>query len=303
MAVTSDSLITRVIRACRWSTESESLRPRTNADLLAIADEIILGTVWPTVLALSPDYYVCTIDHALVDGYSRYRLPGRIFGPVKDVLVLDADGNEANSNLITLEELGRLERLAGSRMYHYIDGDYLGVEPVPGAGVTDSIRIRYFRAPSTLALAATSTTVTACDFETDPDELTVDDGSVFTTGDDADVISAGSAHQVLAEDIGLTVAGNVLTSDTTLLGSGVQLGDYVAPAGTTPIVQVPDHATPWLVALIASEAMEHHDPQGSTRQAQRAAALLGNMQKISAPRTLSEPETLSDPLSPFEAFR
>ncbi len=294
MVTTADSLIAKVVRATKWPS-AEDNRPVTNANLLEIADDCILGIAWPAIIALAPDYYVCALDHALVADYSRYRLPGRMFGPIKDVLILDADGNEESSHLITLDDLGHLDRLVTGNTYHFIEGDYLGIEPTPETGVTDSARIRYFRAPSTLALVATATTITAVDLETDEYAFTVADASVLDEDADYDVISAGNAHMVLAEDATLDdLSGSVATMEESLLGSGIQVGDYVAPAGTTPIVQVPDHAIPWLVALIASEALEHHDPQGSTRMAQRAAMLLGQMTKIASPRTLSEPQSAGD---------
>jgi hypothetical protein len=142
------------------------------------------------------------------------------------------------------------------------------------------------------------------DLVTTPEVLTVVSASPFSEGTDVDVLNAGSAHAVLVEGATIDdITSTTLTMDDSMVGSGVQVGDYVAPAGTTPIVQVPDHAIPWLVALIASEAMEHHDPQGSTRMAARAQVLLGQMTKIASPRTMSEPQTLADPMSPFGMYR
>lgn len=297
MVMTADDFLTKVGNACLWST-SQSGWPRTGAQVLSIADGLILGEVFPASIKLTKDYALCTLDHTLVAEYSRYRQPRRMLGPLRDVLYVDADGNESSLPLIDLDDLGHRERLTGASRYHFIDGDYVGVEPVPESGETGSLRLRYFRAPSRLVLLATATTIAAVDLEADDDELTLDDGSVFSSGDYIDVISAGNAHAVLAEDVRIsTLAGDVVTADRSLLGSGVERGDYVSAQGTSPILQIPDHAIPWLIQLTAAEAMRQHDPDGAARAERKAEKLYAAMVAIASPRTLSEPQSAGDTMA------
>lgn len=297
MVMTADDFLTKVGNACLWST-SQSGWPRTGAQVLSIADGLITGRVIPKTVKSSKDYYICTLDHALVATYSRYRQPRHMLGPLRDVLYVDADENEQSLDLIDLDDLGHPERLTCGKRYHFIDGDYVGIYPTPETGETGTLRIRYFRSPSRLVLLAAATTVAAADFESDPLGITLEDGSVFTSGAYIDVLSSGNAHAVLAEDVRISgLAGDVVTADRSLLGSGVERGDYVSAQGTTPILPIPDHAIPWLIQLTAAKAMRQHDPDGAARADAEARELLADMTGIASPRTLSEPQSAGDTMA------
>src|SRR5688572_2601455 len=130
MVMTADDFLTKVGNACLWPS-SQTNWPRTGAQVLSIADDLILGEVIPETVKLSKDYYLCTLDHELVVDYSRYRQPRRMLGPLRDVLYLDSDGNEQSLPLIDLDDLGHLDRLTYGVRYHFVDGDFVGIYPTP----------------------------------------------------------------------------------------------------------------------------------------------------------------------------
>lgn len=297
--MSADSLIDKVVLATFWPS-TEANRPRTNAQILSLADDVILGECWPKMIAGRADRYVCTLDYTLVAEFSRYRIPSRTYGPLRDVLWVDDDGNEADVPLIDLAQLGDVTELRNATRYHYFDGDYIGIYPEPDSGVSGTLRVRYYRAPSTLVLLASATTVTAVDLETDDTSFSVDDPSAFAEDDEIDVIAAGNAHQVLVEDATIDdISGDVFTTADSMEGSGIQVGDYVTQAGTTPIVQLPDELLPWLVQLVASRALEGNDEAASDRLARRAADIWRSVQAIAKPRTDGASESWVDPLNPY----
>lgn len=303
MPTTADQLITAVLRKCFWDTTSQ---PLTNTEILAIADEVILGDMWPKIIGSAGDYYVSATQHTLESGYSRYRLPARMFGPIRDVLLVDGD-EEYSIPLIDLEDLGRLSELAApaDRFFHFLDGDYVGLYPTPDSGDESMyLRIRYYRAPSNLVLSASSTTVNAIDVDSSATTFTIVANPLsWTAGSSIDVIGQGNAHQVLGESMtvsGVSTLTVTISSPTTLAGTGIQSGDYVANAGYTPIVQVPDFMVPQLITLVAAECLEASgDRDSANRLFARAQQLDATNKHITRPRTVAEPAIVMGRGSPW----
>ncbi len=297
MSMTADELIEAVADACYWPATN---RPRSTAEILRIADRKILERVWPKAVAAQADYYVCTIDHEIVDTYSRYRLPMRLYGPIRDVLwVGDDPDDEISIPSIDLDGLGHA-RIGHSRsgFHHFIDGDYVGLTPKPDA-TEGTLRIRYFRSPSKLVLAAAATTLTAADFETDPLAFSVASVAEFAEGDDVDIVNQGNAHMLLVEDATIDdISGLVITVAETLLGSGAQVGDHVAPAGYTPVVQVPDFMLPWLVLEVAT-ACVFNEPDEARRLRAEADDAERACMPVTTPRSYADPVVMVDRNNPL----
>lgn len=299
MPHTSDALITSVLRKCFWDTSSQ---PITNAEILAIADEVIAGEVWPEIIGA--DYYVSSEDYTLESGYTRYRLPNRMFGPVRDVLIVDSAGGETSVPRMDLEDLGRRADVGGSTsgFHHYFDGDFLGLYPAPTSGSTSlTLRVRYFRMPSLLVVGTSATRINAIDLDTDVDTFTVlANAGGWTTGDELDVISTGNAYQVLAESRVLSGVSSLTFNFTaTLVGSGIRSGDYVAAAGYTPLVQCPEHMYAWLVESVAAQCIAVEDPSEARNKQARAEKLGAIAKSTNKPRSIAEPHTLVARNSPY----
>jgi hypothetical protein len=305
VATTADQLITAVLRKCFWDTSDQ---PLTNAEILAIADEVILGDVWPTVVTSAGDYYVSARDYTLESGKSRYRLPSSLFGPVRDVLLVDSAGTEISIPQIDLEDLGRTGALPIPRQYrgaffHFFDGDFIGLYPTPSASdTTYSLRVRYYRSPNKLVVSASATTVSSIDTTLDDDAfVVVANAGSWSAGAELDVISAGNAHQAIGDALELSVvAGTTFTFTETLDGVGIQAGDYVAATGYSPIVQAPDFMIPFLVTLVASECMEASgDMEAASRLSARAFIQGGKASPITRPRSVAEPQIVRCRNSPW----
>ncbi len=295
---TTDTLRDQILARCFWpSTDGQA--PLSHAEILSFADAEIVGTLWPDVLATQGDYYVDTLDFALTVDVSRYRLPPKSYGPIKDVLLVDDDDDADEGEsvpLINLEDLGHSQaHRPPTRYASFIEGDYLGITPAPSQ--TDgTLRIRYYRHPSALCLTTAARQITGADLETGVFGAT-DGDDIWSAGDALDIVSAGNAHQVLVTDVEIdSVNATEVDFAQDLTGSGVQVDDWLATAGTTPIVQVPDSMIPLLAyrtALACLSAAGDRDGFALCMQWGESAQLEIKQRKLLEPRSESEPRSIS----------
>lgn len=303
MATTADQLITAVLRKCYWDASDQ---PLTNAEILEIADEIVLGDIWPRVLESQGDYYTTSRDYPLVSGTSRYRLPASVFGPVRDVLLVSSNGTEQSIPVIDLEDLGRTAELPSTTdgFFHYLDGDFVCLYPEPTArDATYLLRVRYFRAPNRLIANANATTVSSINTSSAASAfvVTANAGS-WTTASRLDVINAGNAHQALGDALRVSAiaTSTTFTFTTSLVGLGIEAGDYVASNGYTPIVQAPDFMAPLLVSMVTAECLATQgDLVASQRLAARAGQQIAAVTSVKRPRNMAESRTIGGRNSPW----
>ncbi len=289
---TADALLSQVLARCFWPGSNA---PLTSAEILSFADAEIAGSIWPDLLAAQGDYYVSTQDHTITADYARYRLPKRAYGPIKDVLLVDDDDNETSLGLINLEELGHYPTTTG-KCKHFIDGDFLGLYPTPSA-TEGTLRVRYYRHPSTLCLTTAAREI-VISVDLAGGVLGAAAASTLWTGASVvDVIGAGNAHQVLAEDLGVDAAGAFsVTVEADLTGSGIQVGDWIATTGTTPLVQVPDSMIPLLAyrtALACLSAAGDRSGFALCLEWGAQSGLEEKQRKLLEPRTESEPRSIT----------
>lgn len=307
---TSDEVLTDVLLLCGWPALTEN-PPLGSTDLLLLADHVIKGQMWPDVLAAQGDYYLQYFDHSITSGKARYRLPRLAFGPIKDVLFIDDGDDEDDAESVpfmNVEEMGYAPRGMRNRARYlaFIDGDFLGITPIP-TSTSGTLRIRYYRRPNKLTLVANARQTTGV--VTDVDSIVVggsSPASIFTAGSHVDVISEGNAHQVLTWSYlptdyqvdSVTPAGSTFVilleePHRTEVRDLIELGDWVALQGFTPVVQVPESMIPLLVETVALRALHHEgDKEGFARVAalssDSARKALGTLD----PRSEAEPKRI-----------
>lgn len=314
MITTSDDFVADVLDACLWPP-ADGDAPLTFAKILRVADREIVGHIIPLVVASHGDYYTQNIKYNIIANKAPYKLPKDLFGPVRDVTWIDASDatNERSIPMIDLDDLGHTDKLPPSAcgFYHYIDGDFVKLWPVPDSTV-DQIRIRYIRHPSRLCLLAAATTITTATFTAGfPVALgIVADNGPWSLGTYVDVISRYNSHQVLIDEgfsSGVTTLVLSLsrydltnpqvneelggaTGGTVNNGNWECAGDYVATHGYTPILPIPDHFVPTLVSRVASACLRlHGDDDRAELEAKDALSKTSMATAITKPRSLAEP--------------
>lgn len=298
--MTADALDAAVLRRCFWPSTNA---PLSQTERLAVANEEILGTLYPKVIAARASYYLTTLDQALTAGQELYRLPAHAYGPLKDIVTVDDAGNEHSVDLIGADELGHGYGSASVGGVHglamYFRGDFIGLRPVP-AMTLGTLRVRYYRQPSPLCLAATArellgfngTTIFQC---TDGDD-------VFPAGPTMliCVLSGGNAHQTLIEDLVVTASDSAfVTVSTSAAGYGISAKDWISITGTSPLVQLPDFMLSAAVRKIAAACLQAAGDIRASGEHDKADKLIELAFSTAIPRVEGEPRVTRTSGSPF----
>ncbi len=306
--LTANKLINKALRRCFWPADSGtglgSNAPLSDADILELADEEIAGQLKPQQLTVQGDYDLATLDYAITADQTLYRLPARCFGPVQDVIEVQTDTaqSELSMPIASLEDIARPERLRLRSRTQYlavVDGEYLRIYPNPTTTDGKLLRIRYFRQPNKLALLATAGKVTARStvvvLGVPIDQITLDTAITFSSATPADCISGGNAHSAIVFDAIPTSAAAgtaAINLNTHPTGWGdAAIGDYIALAGYTPIVQIPEIMESLLVLRVAAAMLEAN---GELEAAQRMEVMANQrsdqVEQLLKPRVAAEPK-------------
>ena len=221
----------------------------SSADILAAGDMEIQGRLIPLLRLSHQEYFVTEATVESVNG--RVRLPPRsTMGAVRHVQLVYGDTYQ---NLPQVElESDQLIAAGGVPGGWYFDGGSIVLLP---RGTNGSIRFRYYLRPSKMIVETDTNNVSEILSATETNGLySLTLANAITTPDAVDVISGGGSHALCAIDVSnlqLTVvavtAAEVLspialTSSTYVIG-----GDWVAAAGRTPLVPVPEEMFSTLV--------------------------------------------------------
>jgi hypothetical protein len=268
----------------------------SDADILRLATEELLGLVSPIVSSARSQYYETVADTAITSA-TTYTLPYRaLAGKIVNVLYIDTNGAEWLVPIIEYsEEEARLynsNSTTSACPVAYIRNQKLCFVRPPNGG---TLRITYYIRPGDLILT------------TDARQLTVVGGSsvtqataLITTGQEFDVISNKPLFTYRGIDQTGTVAGAVITftppADTVV-------GDWVAPAGQSPIPQIPYELHPVLTQRTAARCLEIlGDRKGMEALLVGAETFLAQALTLVAPRVSGQPSYIVNTNGPFRRY-
>ena len=284
MTWTSDDLLTALRLRCRIP---DGASVASDAELLTVADDQIATVFTPLIRQVQEEYGVRTTDTALVSGQTDYRIPSRSSaGNLRDVLVVAPGGAAIGLPRVSLEESGRYAE-GGSPywptgMAFTVIGDKVRILS-SGQRTTDTLRLRWYLRPSKLILAAAADAVTTATSSTSIEGS----WSAISDGDTVDVIQAVPNFDALTVDDTAGVAGSTLT--LTNGADDVADGDYVCPAGQTPIIQLPAELHSVLVTACSITVYEMlRDSEAGSIAAKRLGRELDQVRMLLAPRVDGE---------------
>ena len=303
MVMTADALDAAVLRRCWWKAATA---PLTQAERLLIANEEIAGHLYPRVIAARADYYHTVVDQNLVASQELYRLPALAYGPIKDICTVDTQGVESSVELITGDELGHGYSAAAvggvSGYAMYFAGDCVGLRPIP-AQTQGSLRMRYYRQPNALVLLATCAKITArADIGgiLDGLELDTDLNPLYPATMNVDILAGGNAHQWLdGRNASIGALNATVVIATGRWASTVSVGDYIAPEGQTPIVQLPDFMLTAAIRRIAAACLIAAGDERAGAEVAEAERLIDLALRTAIPRIEGEPKVIRTINSPF----
>lgn len=268
MAWMTSDLIADVRR--RAMLPNTSTLGTTDADILVHADNVMASRLVPLVQSVNEEFYVQTVDVALVAGQSAYRMPARNSGAkLRDVTLLR--GN-VQLNLARIEP----ERLTewtsnptGTPVGFYLEAGTINLVPAPAGG--GALRLRYFVRPGALVTSSAQyAPITAVTYGgANAVVLSVAGASAFvpSAGPTVDVIAARPPFEYLITNgpVTSTVTGGSVDRTITLSGPtspapnfspNIAVGDYITQVDVSPVIQLPVELHSLLVQRVVCAIME-----------------------------------------------
>jgi hypothetical protein len=262
-----------------------------DADFVDMASDELQSSLVPKMMAVREDYFSKHTDTLITSGTNDFAIPSRAVGQkLKDVIIVNSDG-WAIQNLprlsytdISLYSPTDYVRLFG----FYLEGTTLKLWPV-NTWADKYLRIYYYRRPNRLVLPSQAGKVTNIVGTT----VTVDNvPTTWTTGTLVDLIAGRPGFDSLADDKAITgVAGFDLSFAS--VPTGLQVGDWIAEAGESPVPQIPYEGFSWLAQATACKVVE---AIGNTNELQVHQAKLkileDHFMSVLSPRVDEEPKKI-----------
>ena len=283
MAFTTDDLISSIQRGVTLPSYDPLLS--TN-DLLAFATEEMQTKIVPIIRALRQEYFVVSDEVALVDQQDVYTIPERAIGrTLRDLKLVSTSNYKRKLVMIPIEEehLYTNGGTSGEPIAFFPKGDTIVVRPKPIVNTAYYLQMWYEQRPSELIQVANGGIIQAID--TVNSIITVDtvpqNASVSTT---LDIISQLGGHPFIGTDLPI-VAVTGFNIQLSALPTKIALGQYVAQANHSQVVQLPNECFPVLAQAVQCRILEAiGDMENLQAAKQTLTEKIIDMQKLLAPR-------------------
>ena len=273
MAYTTDDLVASVRRRGQLPAASADGK-LTDADILALAFEEIETLIYPLVTSAREEYWVVASSTSIVANQENYRIPARATAAgLRDVLFQDSGGARYSLPYIDLAESWQWRSNSSTfwpqGMAFTLSDSEVVLLPTPTSAVG---KVFFFFTRQHSRLVA----VSACA------KVTGISGAIYTcdtvpatwsTSTPVDLLQAGPNFAALADDetpdsVTTGAAGNVTLGSAV---TDVAVGDYVALAGETCVIQILRELHPLLVSATLVRVLESIGDREGLAVAQTAA--------------------------------
>ncbi len=281
MAFTSSNLLSSINRRSYAPTGQATF---TQAEILEIADEETKTTILPSIMAVREEFFVFYKRYTIVAGTGAYRIPPRAIGLAAREIQLQSGNSATDLPKINPEEV--LDYGQGSIDSFYIVNNSIHTYRVPSSGGA-SLVVPYFLRPGKLVLPENAATISAIDTGTNIVTVSSIPAS-WVTGNSFDFIRQDGGHECVDIDLTSTlVSGTNITFSS--LPASLQVGDYVALSGETPVVQLPPDYHPILAQAVAFQILDDMNQPGAEKAGKRLDKMLDAVQTMMSPRIQGAP--------------
>lgn len=256
-----------------------------DADVLAAGDIEVQARLVPLIRAAHNEYFVSELQVTSYNG--RVALPPRsIAGAVRHVQQV-VGGITQRLPMVALED-DAMGVSGGLPTSWYFDGG--GIVLLP-RGTDGTVRLRYYLRPSKMVLetdAAKVWLITVATQSSGGYALAVS-GTLPSSGL-VDVVSVAASHELDAVDV-TPAGGSSLTITQAALLNAIRVGSYVAVAGYSPFVPLPEELAAALVHQVACALLRGlgYDSEAGAQQ-RFADAAMGAATTLLAPRSEGNPK-------------
>lgn len=293
MAIKTDKFLESVKRRVTVPANQALL---SDAAILSLGDECVQLHLVPILMSAQQSYLVYHDTYPITADLDTYPIPYRAVGRGLRELKLSWDGTTTGVRNLTYIEIEDRHRYAesGTPVGYYFEGDKIVLVPTP----TDSTQLllRWFEvAPNKLILPTAASVVLSVTPGVTTTDVVVDAVATdITVAAVVDFIEAKSGNTLLGMDKTVAnIAGTTLTFAVADVPSSLAVGDYIALAGYSPVVQVPNEALLLLETLTARmilEAIGDFDGAGILKD--REKELIDNFRKLIEPRNPGSPKKI-----------
>lgn len=229
----------------------------TDTDFLAFTFRKLQDTVVPVIDSLEQEFFVVRSTVPIVSGQTNYPIPTRALGrKLREVKIIGPSGGRSDFPKVAIER-EQFYRASGTPFGWFFMGDHLEIVPVPTA-LGFSLQLWWFVPPGKPVLTTSAAQVQSVTYGPLTDDVTVTAlPTNFVAGTVIDFIAgmSGNAYLGLDKTI-LADAPNTLTFTLGDVPTDLAPGDWISVSGTSPVLQIPDPAEPYLVTLTAMEILQ-----------------------------------------------
>jgi len=296
VAYTSDDLITEVRQS--GAIPTATALGTLDADILRAADDEMRGVLLPELVRVREEFYERRLDTTIAANAYGMRVPDRaVASALRTVEWLPTSG-AAPLKLERLEP----ERAqwyqsqanpTGNPWAFYMQGSRVMLVPVPQQAGT--LRVRFMQRPGRLQLASTCRQITTVAVGATTTVLTWTSGGTLGATPTVDVIKGTPSFETIGS--GIVATGNATTvtvANTSFIdGDAPEVGDWVAPQDTSPVVQLPVELQPCVFQSATARLLKN---LGRVQESQDAYSVAKDMLQqallILAPRTAGNPQRI-----------
>jgi hypothetical protein len=224
--------------------------------ILELSDDVIRGKIIPLIESFNQEFFVYMEEELLVAGQSTYPIPYRAIGrSLRELKIRDPNNNIRNMPLVALEDAQYYINnsfVAG----FYFESDNIRLVPNVPANIVQSNYLQkwYRMPPSQLITLSNAGKVTAINGD-DVTVMTVP--STFIVGEPMDFIQGRSGNSIYSIDKAIVaINGNIITFATGDVPTKLTIGDYIAPAQFSPVINfIPDEVYPYIETRVGMRVL------------------------------------------------
>lgn len=260
--------------------------PFTNANILTLADNELQTALLRQIVGVRENYFITTKDFTIVDA-SVYDIPPRAIAMALDDIKIINGTTIYNVARTEIGDQFATNTSVTGYFTFFIENNKIHIVPNPQTG---QIRFYYNRRPNTLIPITQAAQITAINTGT----FTVTVAAVpstISTSIACDLIQDQPGFLSLEDDTTPTA-----TTSTTItfssLPDGLAVGDWVSPAGQSPVPQIPVEFRPLLIQRVV---VKYYELQGYKDKMSVSQKKLDEMEKdlftLINPRVAEESKT------------
>jgi len=254
MSYTFEDLLEKIKR--KGAVPTSGSGSTATAGFLSSVNDCISDHILPLIVRLRENYFSYDDDRT-VNSSGEYAISTRAAGGKIQNVALIEGTNRLDLPWISEEEMTDTDESPVNKPGAYIKGNSVFIKPATSHGYT-TLRISIIREHSTVIESSDAAQITA--INTGTKTLTFAASTIpttWTTSNTFDLIQANPQFDTLAIDQAVSSVTSTTIVFSSTLPTRLAVGDWVALAGETPIIQIPRVLHSLLAQRCANEFLKN----------------------------------------------